>query len=155
VADHRDAIYALEGGFIDFNRSTLTLKETRAIIEAACRLYGLDPPRVTHHPGKAYSYSQDNLISFNYQQKNRAIALHESAHYILDKLRPEVTEHHAPEWLDLYCWLLLKFEIMPRAALFGALKYHKIRGVVPSRMSPKKLLGHEPWKLTSKELRKL
>ncbi len=139
MADHRDAIYAVEGEFLDFNRSTITLKEARAVIEAACKLYDVTPPVVKHHPGKAYSWSDGSTISFNYDQRNTAICLHEAAHHILGVLRPEVTEHHDPQWLELYTWLLLHFELMPRVAWFAALRKHGLRNVVPSRMSPKKL----------------
>ncbi len=155
MADARDAIYSLEMSFLEFNRTTLTLKQTRALIESACRLYGLPPPRVTHHRGKAWSYSQDKTISFNFGQKNRAIALHEAAHYICGVLRPQITDHHSSEWLDIYCWLLLKFELMPRCALFAALQHFGMKGVIPSRMSPKKVLGYEPWKMTQKDLRRV
>lgn len=125
---HQKAVYEWEEDWADWNRQTLTLPEMRAHVRVACKLYGLKAPPVRQHPGRMMSYSLDDgsLISFNHTHKNAAIALHEAAHYIADRLHPGA-QPHGPTWLGIYMRLLERAEVAPRAALHHTARKHKLR----------------------------
>lgn len=123
-----DAVYAWEEEWADWNRETITLAETRAHVREACRIHGLKPPPVRQHPGSAMSFSLDDgtLISFNTKHKNPAIALHEAAHYICDRLHPQA-QPHGPRWLGIYMDLLVTAGVAPKSALYASARAHKLR----------------------------
>jgi hypothetical protein len=135
----RDPVYAWEGQWRDFNRTTMSLKKVRGIVSEACGKYGVPPPKVVQHFGKALSFSQGDVISFNWDQKNAAIALHESAHRICDFVYGDDMEHHCPEWMSIYLWLLLDHRLAPKQALLMSAKWHGIKWKPIWRSAPKYL----------------
>lgn len=135
-------VYAWEAEWHDWNHSGLTLKECRDVVRWACHKYGVKPPRVAQHDGRAYSFSQGdpfNLISFRRDQKNAAIALHEAAHHISGKIFGNTIADHSPEWMGIYLWLLEGFRVAPRIALHASARAKRIRWVATWGVSPKRL----------------
>lgn len=133
--------YNWEGGWADWNSHTLSLTRLREYVHWACALYGLKPPAVKAHKGNAYSWSQGNVVSFQYSQMNRAIALHETSHYICDQVFGLEIEGHSPEWLAVYLWLLIEAGVAPRVALCASAKAKGLRWVPLWQVSPKRLAG--------------
>jgi hypothetical protein len=131
-------VYAWEGGWADWCRRTMNLKQCREVVRWACEKYGVKPPRVTRHAGTAYSFSQGSLISFQADQQNAAIALHEAAHYICDLL-VGAKEEHSREWLGIYLWLLEGWRIAPRCALIASARARRLRWAAPWRMAPSRI----------------
>lgn len=135
----KPALYKLESTFRDWNRKTSTLAECRQYVRTACAHYGLAPPSVRSHGGRAYSWYQAELpdavthtvaaagklkstISFNRTRGlNIATALHEAAHAIAAALLPWEMADHDPRFVGIYLWLLVKAKIAPRVALEAAL----------------------------------
>lgn len=137
----RDAVYAWETEWADWNRGTLSLTKCRAYVAVACQLFGLDLPTVRQHRTKASSYSCTTetaaVISFNLQHKNPAIALHEVAHYIHSKTtRGHTAQDHGPTWLGIYLTLLIVAQVAPKAALFATARKHKLRWIWPKEKPP-------------------
>lgn len=143
----RKRVYAWEGGFCDWVRSTLTLAEARAVVRWACDKYGLPCPTVSQHMHAGDSYSQADgsvtkgpLISFKAaDQKNPAVALHEAAHYIHDAIFGDKGVHHSAEWLGIYLWLLEGYRVAPRTALLASARAARLRWVAIWTVSPKRL----------------
>lgn len=121
------AVYAFEYAWADWRRKTLTLKEVKAGIRRACRLYGLRPPRVGTHPGNAYSWHCDGRISFKRRHMNPAVALHETAHYITDALFGDSPEDHGVAFQGVYFWLLTQAGIAPASALQAGAREHGLK----------------------------
>jgi hypothetical protein len=137
-------VYAWEHEWADWNRATMSLRETREVVHWACSKYGIDPPAVRQHRGTAYSYSCGapiNVISFRLDQRNPGVALHEAAHFICGALFGETTDmaDHSPEWMGVYLWLLEGYRIAPRTALHASAKAKGIRWMATWAMSPKRL----------------
>lgn len=132
-------VYSWEGDWLDWNRSSLTLAECRATVKWACDKYGLKTPRITQHVGNEYTFFQDGRISFRHDQKNAAIALHEAAHYVCDEIFGHKIEHHSPEWMGVYLWLLEGYRVAPRTALHASAKARRIKWVQTWLVSPKRL----------------
>lgn len=142
----RKRVYAWEGCWCDWVRSTLTLRETLDVVNWACSKYGLRCPFITTHPGKADSFSQADgapnggpVISFQGDQKNPAVALHEAAHYIHDAIFGDKGAHHSAEWLGIYLWLLEGYRVAPRRALHASARAARLRWVATWTVSPKRL----------------
>lgn len=153
----RARVYAWEGDFADWNADTIKLKTCRAYVHWACALYGLRPPAVKSHGGKELSFSQTlmrtfrdgttahvvyprgSVISMQRGQLNRAIVLHETAHYIADNVFGLNAEEHSPAWLAIYLWLLIKARIVPRSALFASARTKKLRWLPLWQVSPRRL----------------
>lgn len=123
----KKAVYRWEGKWRDFNRSTRTMRQLTTIVRNACRLYGLQPLRVTSHLGKEYSFFQVDKISFNHEQKNEAIALHECAHYICDHYFGDAIAVHSEQWMGIYMWLLRNNRYAPTIALTSSAAEDEIR----------------------------
>lgn len=134
-------VYAWEAQWADWNAGHLSLRGARSVVRWACKKYGLPPPVVKQHPGKAYSFSCGSLISFSKGQRNSAIALHESAHYIATHIFGNSIEHHAQEWLGIYLWLLEGYRVAPRIALHASAKAKGLRWTPTWVVSPKRLRG--------------
>lgn len=135
----RDKLYAVESKFLNWNRKTDSLKTCRGYVRTACAYYGIPPPSVKSHGGRAYSWSQADenfahtttaraagksrsVISFNrLRGLNIPTALHEAAHAIAATLLPWEMADHDPRFVGIYLWLLVKAKIAPRAALEAAL----------------------------------
>lgn len=143
----RAPLYRWEGKWKDWNRKTDSLAECRKFVETACAYYGVAPPKIISHGGRAYSWSATELpeasthairtkagchtvISFNrLRGLNRATALHESAHAIAANLLPWEMADHDPRFVGIYIWLLVKAKVAPRIALESSLKAEGIQWV--------------------------
>lgn len=139
-------LYAWEGCYCDWVRSTLTLAGTREVVRWACDKYGLRAPVIVQHEGKAESFSQADgsatggpIISFQQDQKNPAVALHETAHYIHDEIFGSKGPHHSAEFLGIYLWLLEGYRVAPRSALHASARAARLRWVATWTVSPKRL----------------
>jgi len=75
-----------------------------------------------------------SLICFKHRHKNPAVALHEAAHYICDRVHGPHLQDHGPSWLGIYCYLLVAFRVAPAQALLAELRSRKLRArkVCPS-----------------------
>ena len=130
------AVYAFEDDWPTFGAGSLTLQECRGIVAAACGAYDLTPPAVHQHEGRALSYllSHDSTmkgwkISLRLAHKNPAIVLHETAHFIVDRIfgarGPQ--QDHGPTWQGVYFWLLARAELAPVEALRASARKHGLR----------------------------
>lgn len=135
----RDRVYSWEGDWAAWNSCTMKLSKAREYVRWACRCYGLKPPGVKQHKGKAFSFSCGNVISFSHDQINPGTALHEAAHYICDQIFGEDLQHHCPEWMGIYLWLLEEARIAPSTALRASAKARGIRWLKTWLVSPKRL----------------
>lgn len=133
---HAKKVYDWEDSWPDWEKESLTLPQVREIIHLACEAYGLAPPAVRQHKkGWAYSLTatppDGSFISFVPKHKNKAIAVHEAAHYIVDMIYGNRTQSHGWTFQGVYFFLLSKLAIAPEIALrasmrpFG-LKWHVI-----------------------------
>jgi hypothetical protein len=141
----RDAVYDWEGEFRDWNRKTLSLSDVRAFVRTACAYYGVKPPSVHHHTGRAYAFTQGRKLSFPDWCMNPAVALHEAAHYIADQLFGNELQDHGETWLGIYLWLLEKAAVAPRKALTASMRLYKLKA---KRMPPERARlasGKEPF----------
>lgn len=124
------AVYEWEDSWLDWNRESLTLAEVRRWVALACRAFRMPPPPVRQHAGNAttFALSDGSLISFNHVHKNPAIALHEAAHYICDRMFEGKKLHsHGPTWLGIYMLLLETARIAPKTALYATARAHGLR----------------------------
>lgn len=95
----------------------------------------MPPPPVRQHAGNATTFTLDDgsLISFNRVHKNPAIALHEAAHYICDRLFEGKQLHiHGPTWLGIYMMLLETGRVAPKVALHSTARAHGLRWRKPA-----------------------
>lgn len=128
----KDTLYDWEDMWWGWNISVLTLKECRHIINSACYLYRLKPPKVIQHKKRSLSYSQGDVISLqakgprviggNKGGLNFATAVHEAAHYITDKRYGLNLQEHGPEFMAVYLKLLVKAKIAPATAIYESAK---------------------------------
>ncbi len=146
-------VYAWEGQWADWNTKACTLAKAAECVRWACGLYDIKPPVVKQHFSGDFSFSCGNLISFNHTQVNRAIALHEAAHHICDRLFDIGDEHHCAEWFAIYLWLLVEARIAPRIALTASAKAKKIRWLPLWQVSPKRLAKSAGKKIPKRKLR--
>jgi hypothetical protein len=132
VRDSQQArLYKWEGEWIDWNRNTLTLQECRELVKWACRHFRLKiSPRVKQHMNRALSYSISErcLISLRADQhKNRAVVLHESAHFIADEIFGSKVQWYGEEFFGVYLRLLIKARVAPAVALIASAKAAKLK----------------------------
>jgi hypothetical protein len=132
-------VYAWEGEWADWNSHTISVTKVRKYVRWACDLYGLPYPSVKMHRTQEYSYSWGYKMSFAEGQCNRAIALHEAAHYISDWIFDENMAPHSPQWMAIYLWLLIKARIAPKVALFASATSKGIEWIPLWQVSPKRL----------------
>lgn len=138
----QNAVYAWERQFADWNRQTLNIRQVRSHVLAACRLYNLEPPPVKLHKGRAwaFSYCDGSLISFPRWCCNPAIAMHETSHYIADRLFPR-SQCHGPTWLGIYLGLLAKARVAPSTALEPSARAAGLRWI---EIKPEMVSGRVP-----------
>lgn len=132
-------VYKLEGQFLMFNRGGTKLSDLRDCIRLACAMYDVPDPGVRSHKGKEWSYSNGVTISFNKDQMNYAVALHEAAHHIVEWLWGEDSgvEDHGREFQGVYQWLLVLCGIAPVAALQAAWEAQGLKWKpIPPRETP-------------------
>ena len=137
----QELVYEWESDFHDFNRPTLTLDRCRKYIHDGCARYGVPPPRVRSHRKGGLTFYQacrpegktisavyqvirgSAVISFRADGRNPSIALHETAHAILNYWLPlGGYEDHGKEFCGIYFWLLLREDILPESALIASAK---------------------------------
>lgn len=138
----KQRVYSWEHSFSDWNRSGYSLKECRAAIRWACKLYGLKTPPVKSHRTKHFSFSvggDEPYISLGADQRNVSVALHEAAHYICDRIFGDKLPDHSPEWMGIFLWLLEGYRVAPRTALHASARAKKIKWVATWLVSPKRL----------------
>lgn len=141
------AVYAWENGWYDWCRRSITVREARRVIKKACRMYRVPPPAVRSHRHGEWSYYHPDadVISFQYGQMNRQVALHEAAHVILFKICKQEAdeesdgnfEDHGPEFLGVLLYLLNEFGVAPLVALTASakdagLRFTPVQGSAPS-----------------------
>ena len=144
----KQALYSWESAWADWCRSTLTMSEVRSLVHKACKTYGVKPPSVRAHTGKAWStYDPETAsISFERTQRNTAIALHEAAHHILFTICLEEAgeesdgnfEDHGAEFCGIYLRLLRDAGVAPLIALTASaeaagLHFIPVRAAEPTR----------------------
>lgn len=119
-------VYDWEDGFRDWNRSTISLKECRRVITAACTAFKIPPIPVKGHNGTHMSYSaehEDGRREISLRKKdhlNYAVALHEAAHYITDMYAGARAQCHGPSFLGVYIQLLVLAEVAPAEAIYAS-----------------------------------
>jgi hypothetical protein len=70
----------------------------------------------------------DHSLTLSPQHQNQAIVLHEVAHLVHSVVAgDEDHEIHGPEWLALYMYLLARFGVAPRVALFASARVFGLR----------------------------
>ena len=82
----QERVYEWEGDWATWNASVLSFDNCRLTVETACAYYGVRPPRVRMHKGRAWSYYIPTRALISLKQKdnlNPAIALHEASHHIV------------------------------------------------------------------------
>lgn len=127
-------VYAWEREWFDWNVNSLSLSQCRQVIHQACELFRVEPPTVRSHKGRYWSWQQEDLIDLQnsgdsrpgYGQMNKAVALHEAAHYIHWR-RGGRGQPHGPTWLGIYMFLLENFNVAPPLALWMTANDHKLR----------------------------
>lgn len=129
-------IYAWEGSWPEWNERRLTLPQCRELVHLACAAYGLKPPAVRQYKGTtAYSYCHPDgsYIAFIEEHKNKAIALHEAAHFIHDRCYGMRTEpDHGWRWQGIYFFLVSKADLAPLVALKASARRYRLRWHVES-----------------------
>lgn len=135
-------IYAWEGSWVEWNEERLTLPQCRTIVRLACDAYKLPPPSVRQYKGNtafSYCHPDGSYIAFVPQHKNKAICVHEAAHYIHDRSFGARSEpDHGARWQGIYFWLLTKVDVAPTVALKASAKARGIRWHV---LPPKRIIN--------------
>jgi len=111
----RARIYAYEDEQ-GWDKSTISFKKTAALIQKACRLFGVQQAIVECHDTDELSYSQPELAFISMQKRgglSPAIALHEAAHHITFMLDGYRVQDHGPKFLGRYIYLLEAFDVAP------------------------------------------
>jgi hypothetical protein len=137
-------VYRWEDSFRSFVERTATRADLRKLIKKACSLYGVDAPAVqfrSRASGKRMRLSSDydpsqHSITIGFTDCNHAIALHETAHAIIDE-KYEQVEDHGPEFLGVYLDLLEWANVAPRSALHASARAKRLRWT-PARRASKK-----------------
>jgi len=121
-------VYRWEEAWAPWGINSLTIQQCRDWIEAACKLYEVDPPRVTQHRTREYSYCHvtQGVISMQGGKmggpggRNCATALHEAAHWIVHQKFSDQAQDHGPTFFGVYVWLLENARVAPREALHAS-----------------------------------
>ncbi len=140
------AVYAWEEGWYDWCRRSISLREARRVVRKACRMYGVPAPAVRSHRHGEWSFyhPDDDVVSFQYGQLNRSVALHEAAHVILFKLCKQEAdeesdgnfEDHGAEFLGLFIFLLNEFGVAPLVALTSSARAAGLHFIPVSGSAP-------------------
>lgn len=129
----RNRIYDWEDGCTIAKSPICTLKLMRSLVHKACRYYKVKPPTVVPIPAQKrlsyYLHKTDGTrrIAFIPDHCNPVVALHEAAHHICDMHFGSKPADHCKEWLQIYLWLLLKFEVYKKPFLAASLKPYRLR----------------------------
>jgi len=131
----KEAVYSWEDSWGPWNYNSLTLSQCREWIKRACKLYGVEPPRVRQHRRREYSWCHVILGIISIQGgaphtrggRNCATALHEVAHWITYKKFSDKVLDHGPTFLGVFMYLLEEAEVAPPAALHASARTHKLK----------------------------
>jgi len=132
------AVYGFEDDWPEANRDTSTIGECRALVALACAAFGLKAPPVKFdkRAKESYCYEDGSGIYLIPTQRNKFVALHEAAHYIVDRYFGRFTEDHGFEFQGVYFFLLENADVAPARALSVAAT---ARGLLWRTTSPKYL----------------
>lgn len=126
----QDSVYEWEGEWAAWNASIMSFDNCRRMIDTACAHYGVRPPRVRMHKGKAWSYCLVSRALISLKQAdnlNPAIALHEAAHWIVWHLFGDRVQDHGPTFMGVYLWLLEAASVAPVEALHATARKHGLK----------------------------
>lgn len=131
------AVYSWEETWPLWNKQSLTRQACRRLIVQVCRLYDVPVPRTVFlrrgklglRQGWRTAYDpNDHSLTLAPQHQNTAIVLHEVAHLVHSVVAgDEDHEAHGPEWLALYLYLLARYGLAPRLALFASARAGHLR----------------------------
>jgi hypothetical protein len=125
-------LYAWEDGFRSFDEPSLLTHEVERVVRRCCRRYGVPSPAVRFMPWarREWSYHEvggkRELIVFNRQHCNHAIACHEAAHAICHARFGAAAQDHGPEFVGVYLDLLILHSVAPRVALEASLRAKRL-----------------------------
>lgn len=139
--------YDWEDGWLHWNKATLTPHQVRGVVQRACSKYRIPVPvcrfhTADHVKGKLHPTQYDpneHYIEFRPRHHNEAIALHESAHAIVDTLLGPYREAHGPYWLGVYLWLLQDHGLAPKDALLASAKNARLTWAPLGKIAPNKI----------------
>jgi len=107
----RTRVYAWEWASEQLNDTPLSRTSCERIVRYACALYGVPTPSVqvceSTHGRKSYYDELRNHIKLVYKHRTPLACLHEAAHAITSRYYGNAVQDHGPEWLGIYCWLIL------------------------------------------------
>lgn len=146
-------VYDWEGQWAHWSARTCSFTKAREFAKWASQLYGLKPPKLQQHSSQELSYSQEGLISLQRDQVCPELTLHETAHYICDHMFDVGDAHHAPEWMAIYLWLLIKARIAPPIALRASARAAGIKWIPLWAVSPKRLAKSAGKRISQRKLR--
>lgn len=129
--------YRWEGTWPQWNKQLLTRQACRKLIVQVCRLYEVEIPTMVFLRRGKLGLRQgwrtcfdpnEYSLTFAPQHQNTAIVLHEVAHLVHSVVTgDEAHEAHGAEWLALYLYLLCRYGIAPRVALFASARAFGLR----------------------------
>jgi len=147
VDSQKHRVYAWETAFRSFNENNTPRRRLRRLIRRAERRYRIPPSKIIFtnrvHRAKRYAkiaseYDPDvHSITLGHNDQNYAIALHETAHAIVDTLLGYDLEPHGPQWLGVYLELLEWAKVAPREALHARAKAYGLDWIPAGRIGPK------------------
>lgn len=96
-----------------WNKNQTTLDECVKWIKKACKLYDIPVPEIRTHEGEfSWCIVETPVISMRLDgELNIPIALHETAHYIVYKLRGYRVQDHGPFFASVYLDLLERAKV--------------------------------------------
>lgn len=140
-------VYAWETAFRSFNENNAPRRRLRRLIRAAERRYRIPPSRISfaNRVRRAKKYAkiaseydpEVHSIRLGWNDQNYAIALHETAHAIVDSLLGYDFEPHGPQWLGVYLELLEWAKVAPREALYASARAYGLDWVPAGRIGPR------------------
>lgn len=130
------AIYGFEDDWPEAGADRCTIQQCASLIALGCAAFGLQAPpvRTDRKSTTSYCYADGSGIYLIPTQRNKFVALHEAAHFIVDKLYGSETEDHGFEFQGVYFFLLSVADIAPTVALEASAK---ARGLLWRIVSPK------------------
>lgn len=148
----RSRAYAWESSFRSFNENNVPRRRLRRLIRDAERRYRVPPVKITFRERvrRAKRYAKiaseyapdDHSIVLGWNDHNYGIALHETAHAIVDHILGYELEPHGPQWLGVYMWLLDWAKVAPRSALEESARVHGLSWAPPGKIGPDAIRVH-------------
>lgn len=121
------AVYKWQWQFQDWNRKTLSWRQTKRLIRAACKVFAVPAPALHKFRGD-YSYVNHGQIWIDKDHQNVGVALHEAAHHIVSVIAGKQEDgHHGRAFVGVWLTLLVHFGAAPRDALEYSLRRRGIK----------------------------